>query len=933
MATNDYDGRIVIDTELDTKGFYVSSKEVEKRLKSIASEINKFGAGLQKNAAGYTDAISEILSRQYPNTVEGWMDKLRDLGEVRVPTDAYRQLSAETEKAGQKLEALLNRQEKLKDLGVKERSSQWKTLQYDLDQASQRYDALAAAKARMEQDGTAYATGQQSAAYRKLAMELGELHESAARSAAELERVKNPMPNLATNLFAKATRGVRNFAGSLKDATLQSNALVKTLTSMKRLLLTRIKRMFISAIFSSVKESLRSLAQFSDAFNGAMSNVKNSAKQLSGNIAVALGGLLQTAAPAIATIINLLSQAITYLNAFLALLGGKTTMIVAKKQTDSYRDSLKGATGAAKELKKEIYGFDELNRRSDNSGGGGSSAGDLFEEVPIDSILPTNIKNLFNELKTLWENGQYFDFGYTLGKNLNTFLQTGDDWINNTLRPKGKEWGHNIAEVFNGAIVGTDWSLAGTLLIDGFTAILDTVGAFFGTLDYGGITAAISGFLAGAMAATARWLQGKDWVDVGNGLYDGLKRAIERIEYDDLADAFFGLLGTAFGAAVGSIGGFFQSTWEEVKAYFERKVREAGGNIPKALLLGILDGFNLIGKIESWIKEHIADPFVDGVIKTFGLDSENGEVQKVGGLIASGMVDGIVKNIPWLKDMVWIKDVFGSLITLVERIFRIGSPSKVMEDIGKNIDAGLLQGVNTSWPTTKSTIVNLWNGLRSTLNASDWSSVGSNLVAGLRNGIANNWNSLKTTVGILADSLTKRVCTKFQVSSPSKAWAEIGKFLDLGLIEGIEDHKRAVLESVSSMAQDVTGQIEGEGATLPVDAEGDKLINTLSGITAKLSDLATIFRDINSVLLSMGGLLTPAIAAGLDVPYRTRIGTDSSSITEFSNGLDERLSDLVYLLRQIFDLLDRKPLGVDDDELAAAIAFALRGEARGFGGV
>ena len=61
------------------------------------------------------------------------------------------------------------------------------------------------------------------------------------------------------------------------------------------------------------------------------------------------------------------------------MLGGKSTVTVAKKQMDSYADSAAGAGGAMEELKRQVYGFDELNKRSKDSdgggGGGGSNAG------------------------------------------------------------------------------------------------------------------------------------------------------------------------------------------------------------------------------------------------------------------------------------------------------------------------------------------------------------------------------------------------------------------------------------------------------------------------------------------------------------------------------------------------------------------------------
>ena len=166
---------------------------------------------------------------------------------------------------------------------------------------------------------------------------------------------------------------LKSFSSQAKQAEQISNKLTSTLTSFKRLLITRIKRMFISKIFSTVRNDLQELAKYSNTFNQSMSNLKNSASGLAANLSVSLGGLINTLEPVLTKIINLVSTAITYLNSLFALLGGKNSIIVAKKQTGSYAAGLdKAANSAGKaadaqeELNEAIYGFDELNKRDDS---------------------------------------------------------------------------------------------------------------------------------------------------------------------------------------------------------------------------------------------------------------------------------------------------------------------------------------------------------------------------------------------------------------------------------------------------------------------------------------------------------------------------------------------------------------------------------------
>lgn len=152
--------------------------------------------------------------------------------------------------------------------------------------------------------------------------------------------------------FHALTGKIKEFAQSSKQSVLTSNKLVKALSSVKNMLISRVKRMFISYLMNEIKAAVSSLVQYSSEFNAAISGMRNRTTELGGNIAVTASNLVNAFAPAITKIIGLVSQAVSYLNAFFALLGGRSTVTVAKKQTDSYAKSLSGAAKATKELDK-----------------------------------------------------------------------------------------------------------------------------------------------------------------------------------------------------------------------------------------------------------------------------------------------------------------------------------------------------------------------------------------------------------------------------------------------------------------------------------------------------------------------------------------------------------------------------------------------------
>lgn len=284
----------------------------------------------------------------------------------------------------------------------------------------------------------------------------------------------------------KATSALSKFFSRTKDGTMSANGLAKALTSIKRMLISRIKEKMITMLMQSMRQAMTALAQYSSAFNESMSSMKNAATGLGGNLAVTFGNLVNAVAPAITTIINWISKAISYLNAFFALLSGRSFVTVAKQQTDDYASSLGGAAGAAKDLKKEVYGFDELNKATSEDGGGGGGgggAGDMFEDVPLESLLPESVSNFFNSIKTAFEAGDWQGIGVIIGDGLNVVVTAVDDWIT-SIQPVAVTWSSRIAQILNGVVLGFDWANLGSTIANGVNTVFATLNTFLTTFDW-----------------------------------------------------------------------------------------------------------------------------------------------------------------------------------------------------------------------------------------------------------------------------------------------------------------------------------------------------------------------------------------------------------------------------------------------------------------
>lgn len=324
-----------------------------------------------------------------------------------------------------------------------------------------------------------------------------------------------------------AVSGLKLFAKQAQKTGFSTNGLVKSLTSMKTLLFARIKRTFISAVLGDIGEGLQQLALFDSKFNAQMSNIKNSLTQLSGNIAVTVGNILSALEPVITSIINLLNKAVTAVNQFFAALSGKTTYTAAKKGNEKFAESAEEAAEAQKKFNNELYSFDELNRQSrvDDSSSGSKDDTETspiqYEELPIN--LPQGVMDWIDDLKNAWKNGDWYGVGEVIGEGLNAALKVADDWINNTLRPKGVEWAKRAAEILNGLFDKVDWPLLGKTVADGCNAIADILNNFFTTFKAKNLGSGIG-------STIKSWFDNIDWPLIGQTFANGWNTILHIIE-------------------------------------------------------------------------------------------------------------------------------------------------------------------------------------------------------------------------------------------------------------------------------------------------------------------------------------------------------------------------------------------------------------------
>lgn len=432
------------------------------------------------------------------------------------------------------------------------------------------------------------------------------------------------------SLFSKQGGGVGDVATDM----------VKKLTSLKRMLITRVKRMFISSVFKDMTSAIQAIANKSKTFNAAMSSMQNATKGLTANLAVSFSNLIALVAPIITQIINWITTLITYLNGFFAMLSGAKSIMTAKKATDAYGKSAGGASKKAQELKKQVMGFDEINNlteQDDSGGGGGAGAGAAdFEQKMIDELLPDKLRAYFEKIKKAIADENWEEVGGLAADGLNECIDKIDEVILN-FRKKGVKWSIITAKVMNGFVKRFSFKKLGKTIADGLNDILAIENNFLETFDF---------FVLGAKLGEGvnAMFEEIEWEEVGKNF--GMKI----MAINDTLNGFLKeFKASAAGADLGTAAG---AMFDEIQWTGEGGIADTfstGINSITEAVNGFITEFEKDGprrrdEIQKAIKESIIGIRWDEVIATLGLG-----FKLIGLWVSSafvGLTEGIKEKTP-----------------------------------------------------------------------------------------------------------------------------------------------------------------------------------------------------------------------------------------------------------------------------------------------
>jgi phage-related protein len=162
--------------------------------------------------------------------------------------------------------------------------------------------------------------------------------------------------------------------------------------------------------------------------------------------------------------------------------------------------------------------------------------------------------------------------------------------------------------------------------------------------------------------------------------------------------------------------------------------------------------------------------------------------------LITGLAEGLIGAIPILIEKAPI--IIASLVSAVI------SAGVQLISAGVSIMNDLQSGIVSGFASIPGRVIGLARQIPSAIKSGVGSlvSIGSNLIAGLWNGIKSKFDSVISRVKALASQLPKAVKKVLGISSPSKVFAELGKWIPEGLALGIEKNMRVVEDASGAMA-------------------------------------------------------------------------------------------------------------------------------------
>lgn len=312
-------------------------------------------------------------------------------------------------------------------------------------------------------------------------------------------------------------------------------------------------------------------------------------------------------------------------------------------------------------------------------------------------------RDLADALNHLVEQIDWYQLGQALGAGLNLALQFlvsflySFDWI---------AWGGSLAALVNGAVSEIDWYAFGMLLFKGIKIGLETLAGFLLGLDMPQLAQAASQTVIGYFNAMRDTVAGIDWAQIGAQI----AAFLNNIDWAGAIAAFVGAARELVLAFLEAAGGFIANADPEVL-------------IGAAGLLAAVVVKRIVGTVVAPLAKELVDNVVQKIAEAMTSSGFASILSTVGKTIAGigSIIGGVALAASsffsmWNEGFSWAKEVlmlFGIALAAVGAVI-LGAPALVA-----GVIAGIVAAVATMavvihehWEEIKQWFLDLWAGIQ-----------------------------------------------------------------------------------------------------------------------------------------------------------------------------------------------------------------------------
>lgn len=842
------DGYIIIDTEINADGMKAGSREVEAAVRRMANSVEDMGSkaktALNKQADSFSKLNQEYAAQE--QKVSNLKKKIAEYGEQKIPTEEYREIQAQIDKATRKLDSLKAAQERFLAGGGTSYNSSYKKMQYDIEELENEIKYARAELTELEATGGAFTLGSKTqeatasmrtlqAEERKLAAMNNRLHTSYNSVKGSVDEYKQKLMSAAPAQRKLANESERASKSITKTGNAANGARFGIGRMIKMSLLMSVAFRVFSAAINAIKEGFTNLAQYSSSTNNSISMLWGSLETLKNSLATAFAPILSVVAPILSKFIDMLSTAASYVSMFFSFLSGKSTytkaIAVQKNYAGSLKDTASGAKDAADGTKEAaeaaedyLSPLDDINRRGKQNsgsgpggsggGGGGAGSGPLFEEVPIDNKFASLLDTVLDKLKQIrdifvdgfWDGlGDYKPVLEELKKDLKSIGEHIQDiFTDEDVRKAAKRFARLF--IYNmGKIVGSFASI-------GLTIAENIVGG-------------IESYLAENTGRIKKWL----------------------VKMFDLGSEITTIVGN-FSATIAEI---FQQTFGSQTA------QNITGNIIGIFTTAFGEIILLATSFSKDVMDAITAPIIENKDKIIGAINNTLEVIESLTQSVEDFIQHLADKLTELYDEhigPFVNDIRDGLTKIVETILDVYNQyiAPILDQWGQKFDEVLNGPVGDALDHVIDEIGKL-------IDALDWL-----------------WNS------VLVPLINWLIETIIPVIAPIVAW--IGDTL-LSIVAGVSGMADGVLTQLDGIIQFLTGVFSGDWA------------KALSGI---LTYVKGFKKNIDIIFNFIKNQILDPISKWVDQIFKTDWAESFGVIGDYMNGWARNIKNIFDAVKQIF---------------------------------